>query len=87
MLHGSIRCNACRVPTDLLKVQLSVLEFSMKFHHVHASPLKYGLTLVALVNAIVHFEYMKDTQHTLPLYLICIAVFIHQQIMGRVSKG
>ena len=68
-------------------MQLSVLEFSMKFHHVNGSPLKYGLTVVTLVNTIVHFEYMKDNQHTLSLYLICIAVFTHQQIMVRVSKG
>ena len=59
----------------------------MKFHRVHASPLKYGQTVVAFVNTIVHLEYMKDKKHILSLYLICIAVFTHQHIMGRVSNG
>ncbi len=87
IVHVFIRCDACRIPADLLKVQLSVQRFSIKFHHVHASPLKYDLTVVALVNTIINFEHMKDTQHSLPWYLICNAVFTHQQIMYRVPRG
>ncbi len=70
IVHSFIRCNACRVPADLLKVQPFVPEFSIKYHPVHANPLKYGLAVVALVNTIVHFEHMKDNQYTLPWYLI-----------------
>ncbi len=68
-------------------MQLSVLEISTKFHHIHAGPLKYGITMVVLVNSIVNFDYMKDTQHTLHLGNICFMVFTHQQVIIRVPKG
>ncbi len=86
MALSSIRFTACRLDTDLPKVQVSMAIYFLKIHDTTDGPLIYSPVVAPLTVGMVNIEHIHDIEHAILLYLTYTLVATNQQFRYRVFR-